>query len=247
MILIWAFAGEWRFPSLLPTEWSLRGWANVLGGEGRTWEAVANSLMIGVGAMVASVAVGLPAGMALGGYEFRLKGVVLFLVLLPFIVPPLASTMGIHLTFIRLGLADTVIGVLLVHLIPTIPYTTIILTSVFADMSGEMEEAARTLGASPWQAFRHVTFPKAVPGIAVAALLAFLVSWSQYILTVLIGGGNVITLPMLLFSAASGNDPVITAVLAVIFALPAVAALILALRYLRPGDERGFIGMGKVG
>lgn len=245
-IVLWAFAGEWRFPDLLPTEWSLRGWEYVIGDGSRTSEAVFNSLVIGVTATGTSVAVGLPAGMALGGYEFRLKGVVIFLILLPIMVPPLASTMGIHLTFIRLGLADTVFGVFLVHLIPTVPYTAIILASVFADMSGEMEAAARTLGANPWQAFRHVTLPRAMPGIAVAALFAFLVSWSQYVLTVLIGGGSVITLPMLLFSAASGGDPVITAVLSVIFALPALVALIAALRYLKGEDERGLIGLGKV-
>jgi putative spermidine/putrescine transport system permease protein len=244
-MVLWAFAGEWRFPELLPAEFSLRGWEQILSGGNRVPEAIMNSLVIGVAATAASVAVGLPAGMAVGGYEFRFKGAVVFLILLPIIVPPLASTMGIHLTFIRLGLSDTVFGVFLVHLIPTVPYTAIILASVFADMTGEMEEAARSLGASPWRAFRHVTLPQAVPGIAVASLFAFLVSWSQYILTVLIGGGSVITLPMLLFSAASGNDPVITSVLAILFAFPALVVLVVALRFLKGDNEPGMIGLGK--
>jgi putative spermidine/putrescine transport system permease protein len=242
-LVVLSFAGEWRFPDLLPTAWSLRGWESVLGG--RVPEATLNSLLIGVGVAAASVAVGLPAGMALGGYRFRLKGLVLFFVLLPILVPPLASTMGIHLTFIRLGLADTVFGVFLVHLIPTVPYTAIILTSVFADRTGEIEEVARTLGASPWQAFLYVTLPGVLPGVAVAGLFGFLISWSQYILTLLIGGGRVITLPMLLFSAASGSDPVLTATLSVVFALPAVAALLVALHYLGSGDERELLGVGR--
>jgi putative spermidine/putrescine transport system permease protein len=246
-LVLWAFAGEWRFPDLLPGEWSLRGWKSVFGGGSRLLEALSNSLVIGLAATVVSVAVGLPAGMAIGGHEFRLKGAVLFLILLPTLVPPLASTMGIHLTFIRLGLADTVFGVFVVHLIPTVPYAAIILASVFARASGELEEAARTLGASPWQAFWHVTLPQAVPGIAFAALFAFLVSWSQYILTVLIGGGSVITLPMLLFSAASGNDPVISSVLAVIFAVPALVALIATLRFLGEGNDGALPGVGKPG
>jgi putative spermidine/putrescine transport system permease protein len=244
-LVLWAFAGEWRFPDLLPAELSLRGWESVFSGGNRVPEAITNSLVIGVSATVASVLVGLPAGMAIGGYEFRFKGAVVFLILLPVIVPPLASTMGIHLTFIRLGLSDTLFGVFLVHLIPTVPYTAIILASVFADMTGETEEVARSLGASPWQAFRHVTLPQAVPGIAVGALFAFLVSWSQYILTVLIGGGTVITLPMLLFSAASGNDPVVTSVLAILFALPALVVLVVALRFLQDGEESPMIGLGK--
>lgn len=89
---------------------------------------------------------GMPPGMALGGYEWRMKGVVIFFILLPILVPPLASTMGIHLTFIRLELSDTMLGVFLIHLVLTVPYTAIILTSVFAERTGELEEAARPWG-----------------------------------------------------------------------------------------------------
>ena len=248
-LFLWTFAGEWSFPSLLPSEWSPRGIYYLLEPGGRVLGATANSLLIGGAVAVASVAVGLPAGMALGGYEWRFKGIVIFFILLPILVPPLAATMGIHLTFIRLGLADTGFGVFLVHLVPTVPYTAIILTSIFAERTGDLEEAARTLGASPWQAFRHVTLPEVTPGVAVAGLFAFLISWGQYILTVLIGGGEVVTLPMLLFSAASGNDPVVTSALALVFAVPAILALVVALRYLKPGeadDEQGFVGLGKV-
>ncbi|MGB3632422.1 MAG: ABC transporter permease [Rubrobacteraceae bacterium] len=247
-LFLWTFAGEWRFPDLLPTAWSLRGLQYLIEPGGRVLGATANSLLIAGAVALASVAVGLPAGMALGGYEWRFKGVVIFFILLPILVPPLAATMGIHLTFIRFGLADTMFGVFLVHLVPTVPYTAIILTSVFAKRTGDLEEAARTLGASPWQAFRYVTLPEAAPGIAVAGLFAFLISWGQYILTVLIGGGNIVTLPMLLFSAASGNDPATTSALALVFAVPAILALIVALRYLKPGEsnEKGFVGLGKV-
>lgn len=232
-LALWTFAGEWRFPDLVPAEWSLRGVAHLA--DPQVLGAAATGFGIAVAAAVVAVAAGLPAGMALGMYEFRGKGVVIFFILLPVLVPPLASTMGIHLTFIRLGLADTTLGVFLVHLVPTVPYAAIILASVFADRDGALEAAARTLGASAWRAFLHVTLPQVAPGVAVAGLLAFLISWSQYILTLLIGGGNVVTLPMLLFSAASGNDPVISSALALAFALPAVAVLAFALRFLKGG------------
>ncbi len=248
-LFVWAFAGEWRFPDLLPAEWSLRGISYLVDPSGRVLGATLNSLLIGASVALASVAVGMPAGMALGGYEWRFKGVVIFFILLPILVPPLASTMGIHLTFIRLGLADTMLGVFLVHLVPTVPYTAIIMTSIFAERTGELEEAARTMGASPWQAFVHVTLPEVRPGVAVAGLFAFLISWGQYILTLLIGGGNVVTLPMLLFSAASDNDPVVTSALAIVFALPSVLALVVALHFLKPSETdegRGFVGLGKV-
>ncbi len=246
-LVLWAFAGEWRFPDLLPTAWSPRGMVHLL--EGGVLEASVNSLIIGAATAAASVAVGLPAGMALGGYEWRFKGVVIFFILLPILVPPLAATMGVHVTFIRLGLADTLPGVFLVHLVPTVPYTALILTGVFSERTGELEEAARTLGAGPGQAFLRVTLPGVAPGVAVAGLFAFLISWGQYVLTLLIGGGTIVTLPMLLFSAASGNDPVITSSLALVFALPAVLSLVLALRFLKPGERggsRSLLGPGKV-
>lgn len=247
-LVLWTFAGEWRFPDLVPTEWSLRGITHLIDPGGRVLEAAATSFGIAVAAAVVAVAAGLPAGMALGMYEFRGKVVVIFFILLPILVPPLASTMGIHLTFIRLGLADTAFGVFLVHLVPTVPYAAIILASVFADRDGELEAAARTLGANAWRAFLHVTLPQISPGVAVAGLFAFLISWSQYILTLLVGGGNVVTLPMLLFSAASGNDPVISSALALAFALPAVAVLAFALRFLKGdnGDAPDIPAPGKV-
>ncbi|QIN83811.1 ABC transporter permease subunit [Rubrobacter tropicus] len=245
-LVLWAFAGEWRFPDLLPTEWSLRGMEHLFEPGGGVLGAAFSGLLIGAATAVASVAVGLPAGMAIGGYEWRFKGGVIFFILLPILVPPLASTMGVHVTFIRLGLADTLAGVFLVHLVPTVPYTALLLAGVFAERTGELEEAARTLGASPWQAFLRVTLPAVLPGVAVAGLFAFLISWGQYVLTVLIGGGTVVTLPMLLFSAASGNDPVVTSALALAFALPAVLALVLALRVLKPGRGTSLVGPGKV-
>ncbi len=235
-LVLWSFSGEWRYPDLLPTEWSVRGWRGML--SGRVPEATANSLGIGLAAAAVAVAVGLPAGMALGAHGWRLRGAVMALMLMPLLVPPLASTMGLHLTFIRLGLTDTLLGVTLAHLVPTVPYATIIMTSVFAERTGELELVARTLGATPWRAFWRVTLPGVAPGVAVAALMAFLVSWSQYILTVLIGGGSVLTLPMLLFSAASSTDPVVTASLALVFALPALLVLVLTLRFLGPVGGR---------
>ncbi|MGH8496066.1 MAG: ABC transporter permease [Gammaproteobacteria bacterium] len=233
-VVLWSLSGEWRFPALWPQDWSLRGFRQ-LGEPGtRFFEALIASTGIAVAVTAATLVVALPAGIAIGARRFRLKGLVMLIVLLPVLVPPLAATLGIHGAFIRLGLADIAAGVILVHLIPAVPYAVLILASVFASRSGEIEATARTLGANPAQVFLHVTLPQVAPALAVAALLVFLISWSQYILTVIIGGGSVVTLAMLLFSAASGNDPVVTAALAVVFALPAVAALLLALRFLRP-------------
>ena len=159
----------------------------------------------------------------------------------------IAVAMGIHVAFLRVGLADTKVGVILVHLIPVMPYMVLTLTSVFANYNLDYEGQARTLGARPWQVFIHVTLPAIWPGLMVGCLFAFIISWSQYLLTLLIGGGEVITLPVLLFAFANSGDNAITAALSLVFIAPALLLLPNPLPFLLwglPGPLR--LGVGGV-
>ena len=182
---------------------------------------------------------------ALGLYEFRGKTAVLFLILAPAIMPVIAVAMGIHVAFLRVGLADTKVGVILVHLIPVMPYMVLTLTSVFANYNLDYEGQARTLGARPWQVFIHVTLPAIWPGLMVGCLFAFIISWSQYLLTLLIGGGEVITLPVLLFAFANSGDNAITAALSLVFIAPALLLFLFTARYLT-GRHAAVGSLGKL-
>jgi len=157
---------------------------------------------------------------------------VLLVLFLPSIVPPLAIGMGLNVLLLRLGLAGSVAGVVLVHLVPVLPYAILALLGIVARYDEGYELQARTLGARPHQVWLHVALPMLWPGVAVAALFAFLVSWSQYVLTLLVGGGRVITLPILLFAAVAGGNPTSIAGLALLFAAPPVVAIALAVRAL---------------
>ncbi len=181
----------------------------------------------------------------MGLHKFRGKGIVEFLILAPTIVPALASAMGIHIMFIRYQLADTVLGVVLVHLIPVTPYMVLIMSSVFANYNVEFEAQARSLGARPWQVFRFIMLPTIFPGLVVGSLFSFIISWSQYILTLLIGGGQVQTLPVMLFSFATSGDNGITAALSLVFIAPAVLFLFLTSRYLT-GEDAALGGFGSM-
>ncbi|NJN55262.1 MAG: ABC transporter permease subunit, partial [Anaerolineae bacterium] len=86
------------------------------------------------------------------------------------------------------------------HLVPVMPYLVLVLMAAFANYNLDYEGQARVLGARPYQVFRHVTLPAIWPGLMVGCLFAFLISWSQYLLTLIIGGGQVLTLSVLLFS-----------------------------------------------
>jgi putative spermidine/putrescine transport system permease protein len=230
--LIWSFAFRWFFPTLLPSVWSLDAWHYVFSESSRVGEGLLNSLTIALATSFLSILVGLPAARAIALHTFRGKALIEWLIMVPIIVPALVVVMGIHIMFIRYRLTDSFIGVVLVHLIPCVPYMVLVMASVFANYGPELEETARTLGAGPVQTFRYVTLPAIFPGLLVAAMFTFLISWGQYVTTLLIGGGRIITLPLVLFPFISGANYATAAAISLVFVAPAVIVLIFTSRSL---------------
>lgn len=257
-----AFSFRWFFPQFIPEEWSLQAWERIdlLPEEGErtltNWwnlisenpdvvDAMTKSMIIGVGVTIASVLIGLPAARALGLYKFRGKRIIEFLILAPTIVPGIAVALGLNINFIRWGLSGSMFGVGLVHLVPIMPYVVLTMSGVFANYNPEFEEQSRSLGAGPIRTFWYVTLPAIFPGMVVGGLFAFLVSWSQYLLTFLIGSGQVITMPILLFSSASGGNNAVIAAYSLIYIAPAVLILVFTSRYLS-GNSGAVGGFGQV-
>lgn len=230
--IIWSFAFRWFFPDLLPSEWSLDAWRYLFMEGSRVGEGLFNSLIIAMLVSLLSIIVGLPAARAIALYEFRGKALVEWLLMVPIIVPGIVSVMGIHIMFIRYRLTDTIVGVALVHLIPCVPYMVLVMASVFANYGTELEDTARTLGASRWQVFWHVTLPAILPGLLVATMFTFLISWSQYVTTLLIGGGKIVTLPLVLFPFITGSAHANAAAISLVFVAPAIILLIFTSRQL---------------
>ncbi len=241
-LAIWSFAKGWFFPDLLPKRWSLQAWEYALSDLSGVMDSLWLTVWISIAATALSILVGIPAGRALGMYKFRGKELVELLILAPTIVPGIAVVLGIHSVFISMGLNNTINGVILVHLIPTLPYMILVMAGIFANYDPSFEAQARSLGASSAQTFWYVTLPAIMPGIIVGGLFAFLVSWSQYILTLLIGGGRVVTLPLLLFNFATSGRNDITGAIGMIYILPGVIILLLTAKHLsgRNGAVGGF-------
>lgn len=241
-LAIWSFARGWFFPDLLPKNWSMRAWEYTFSDTAGVIDSLWLTIGISLAATVLSILIGVPAGRALGMYKFRGKAFVELLILAPIIVPGIAVVLGLHSVFISMGLNNTVTGVILVHLIPTLPYMILVMSGIFANYDPAFESQARSLGASPLKTFWYVTLPAIMPGIIVGGLFAFLVSWSQYILTLLIGGGRVVTLPLLLFNFATSGRNDITGAIGMIYILPGIFILLLTARHLsgRSGAVGGF-------
>jgi putative spermidine/putrescine transport system permease protein len=230
---LWAFSLRWYYPDLLPEQWGLRAWAYVFGTAGtQLTEALVQSVMVAAVTAILSVAGGVPAGRALGLYHFRGKDLLSMVLMLPILVPPLCVAMGLHLWLLRMGLAATFGGVVLIHLTACLPYAVFVMWGVFSNYNLEFEDQARSLGASSIKVVFQVMIPLTFPGIVVAALFSFLLSWSQYLSTLIIGGGKIITLPILLFALMGSGDRPVAAAVSIVFVIPALAALAVSARYL---------------
>ena len=233
LLLMWSFARHWYWPALLPREYSVRAWEYIASPPAGVITALTMSIFVALCVTALALAVALPAARALALHQFRGKRALLFMLLLPVLAPSLASAMGVHALFLRYSLTDSVLGVVLVHLIPTVPYSTLMLTGSFANFDPDWEAQARTLGASPVKVWRHVTLPAIAPGLAVAAAFAFLISWSQYLTTLFIGGGRIITLPLTLVAFQRSGDEAITAALSLVFLAPTLLVFVIVARFLR--------------
>lgn len=227
IILVWSFARNWPWPELFPKSFSLRGWDYFLEPRSRSLPTLLYSLALSSSAAALTLILTFPAAKALAHYHFRFKKAIEIFLFLPVIVPTVSVAMGIHVEFLRLGLANTFFGVVLIHLIPCLPYSLRILLSVFSLIGTGREEQARILGATRAQTLWYVVLPMMLPGMVSAFSMAFIVSFSQYFLTALIGGGSVVTFPMLMFPFIQSGDRTLGSVYSIAFLFTALIFLLL--------------------
>ncbi|NEZ46926.1 ABC transporter permease subunit [Clostridium niameyense] len=225
VLFIWSFAKNWSWPYVVPKNLGLRGFKYVLDPTGGSLKVLLRSVLIAVLVTFITIVISIPAAKALGIYQFKGKNLIKLIILLPIIIPPISIALGIHVAFIKLNIANTFIGVVIIHLIPCIPYAVTILTDVFELIGNSMEQQARILGANKIQCFFYVTLPIISPGIMSASFMVFIISFSQYFLTFLIGGGQVVTYPILMFPFIQSGDRTIAASYSVIFIITSLIFL----------------------
>jgi len=219
VLIIWSFTGIWPWPQLLPETFSLRALDELFGGYSGAIKALISSGLISAVVALLSIVVSLPAARAIVLCDFLGRDLLKFIVLMPVIVPATAFAMGIDVLFMKIGLSDTVLGVILVHIILCLPYTVRIMTEVTEATGDKLEVQARVLGASPLKVFTNITLPIALPGIISSVCMAFIVSFSQYFITLLIGGGTVVTYAMFMFPYIQSGDRTIASAYSVLFLL----------------------------
>jgi multiple sugar transport system permease protein len=164
--------------TLLPTRFSTETMAFFVG-SGGVLNSVKNSVIVALGTIVVALALGAPAGYALSRFRFPGRDAFQVAVLSSKMFPIAILAIPLAVTFIDLGLYDKLLGVIIVHSAMVLPFVVIVTAGVFASVSRELEEAAQTLGTSRLGAFVRVALPLALPGLAAAAIFAFVTSWNE--------------------------------------------------------------------
>lgn len=229
-LLLQALANVWRAPALLPQQWGTRGFDVAFAGGGAA-SALVTSLAVGVASTAVALVLAWPAARVLGERRLEHPAAVFLLLAMPLLVAPYAVGVGLSEWFLRLGLSGTLTGLVLAHLTFVLPYAVLLLLSGFGPGLRGLEEMGRAAGLSASQRLRWVTVPALRPTLAAAALMSFLVSWSQYGTSLAIAPTRP-TLPLLVLPFI-GSDTQVAAALSLLLLAPALLALVVAVRTIR--------------
>lgn len=195
---------------------------------------------------LASVAIGLPGAYVLARYEFRGRGVVRSLTILPFVLPSLLVVVGFFSMYGANGLLNDVLDVVgfsTVDLVPTLrivvlahafynaPLVTRLVAAAWETVDARGVETARAMGASPLRAFRDVVAPQLLPSLLTAALLTFVFTFLSFPIVLALGGLQLATIEVWLFAKVQNLDLTEAATLATIETVLSLGLTYLYLRY----------------
>ena len=204
--------------SFPPEGYTLRWFRNILD-QNNFVDGFLTSLEVGLVAMPAGLAIGLPASLAVARRRFRGRETVNTLLLLPLVVPGVVAGAAIYVFQVEvevvtgLPLVAALPGLVLAHVMITIPWTVRLVAASLSGLDPSMEEAAMNLGAGPATTFLRVTLPMIRPGIVAAALFSFIVSFGNLEMTLFLIGPGRTTLPIAILQYLEWRiDPTIAAV-----------------------------------
>jgi arabinogalactan oligomer / maltooligosaccharide transport system permease protein len=204
----------------------------------------ANSIIVALLTTVVGVALSCTAAYALSRFRFpgRKTSLTTFLVVQMF--PATLLLLPLYVILNKLGLLNSIVGLVLVYSTTAIPFCVWTLKGYFDSLPRELEEAARIDGASPWMIFRRIILPLARPGIAVTALFSFMTAWNEFIMaSTFMTDQSRYTLPVLIQSSVTefSADWGLFAAGAVVTSIPVMIAFYVLQRYLVGGLTAGAV------
>jgi len=232
-LLLWTVAERWYFPHVLPLDYGFSVWRRVFSPRGGAMDSLQNSILVAVLTVIVSLALAIPAGYALARLKLPLRGLILLAFLIPQAFPNLPVYVNIARLFYQIGLNGTITGVVLVHAVHGLVYAVWIATAAFSAVDAELEQAARSVGAGAFRAFRDVTLPLAMPGLMASAIFVFLESLDEFTGSYFVGAPDVNMLPLLLYSAGAGGNYQIASITALLLLIPSIGFMLIVERFLK--------------
>lgn len=212
-----------------PKDWSLRWYRNFFASA--EWlQAARTSLKVAGLTMLVATPVGVLAAYGLYSSRSHWVGVSFMLLLTPMIVPVVLVAIGAFYAFVRLSILYTLPGLVMAHTILALPLVVIVTGSALKSFDGNLEQAARSLGAPRWKAFLTVTLPQIRFAVATSALLAFLTSFDEVVVSMFLSGGDNPLLTRNMFNALRDQiDPTIAAISTLMILLTTLVMVLLQL------------------
>jgi putative spermidine/putrescine transport system permease protein len=230
-----SFSGGW-FGSVLPQSFTLRHY-QAAAAEHDLLQIILFTLAVTATVVFVSLILGLPAAYVMARRSFRGKPLVWALLLVPMMVPPMTYGIPLASMLYKYGLANSSVGVILVNLVPTLPFVIMILTPFVEQIDATLEAAARMLGARQLQIFTRVLAPLTVPGLLTAGILAAVRTIACFELTYLVSGATTQTLVVAVYNDAYGSGSRAAQqidAMAVIYMVTTLVLLVIALVFVSP-------------
>ncbi|MGC4023784.1 MAG: ABC transporter permease [Mesorhizobium sp.] len=221
----------------LPIEWTTT-WYSQLFSNAQLIDATWNSIYIAVITTTVATVLGTAAALALYRYDFNGKKVLQTLLFPPIAIPWLITGTAMLVFFFAVGIGRGLHAILLGHVALALPYVIVVVSARLQTFEPQLEEAARSLGASQWQITRRITLPWIMPGVIAGALFAFAVSFDQFVVSYFLATPGQGTLPVEIYAAIrKGFTPEINAVSTIIIVV-SMALMLVAARFFKFGGER---------
>ncbi|MEO3740938.1 ABC-type spermidine/putrescine transport system, permease component II [Kosakonia oryzendophytica] len=233
-LLIWTVAESWFFPHALPGQWGLKYWGQVFSPYSDVSGSLSISVLIAVLAVIVCLIISVPAGYALAQRSMPLRAFFMLLFLIPQAFPNLTVYMNVARLFYQWGLNGSVAGVVLVHSVHGLMYAIWISVAAFSSVDPQLARASRNLGAGPVYTFFHIVLPQAAPGLIAASIFVFLESLDEFTATFFVGAPDIITLPILLYTASMSGNYQVSSITALILLVPSVLFMLIIQRFMRP-------------
>jgi multiple sugar transport system permease protein len=202
-----------------------------------------NSVILSTSSVALSLVLGIPAAYAFARFRFRLGENIAFTLLSFRFAPPLLVLLPLLLYFRTIGLDNTYIGLIWVYQLITLPLILWIVRGYFEDISEDIEHAYRVDGNGWFRTFIKIAVPLARPGIAAAALLAFIFAWNNFVFALILASADKqpVTVGALAFVTASGIQYGQIAAALVLSVIPTLLLALYAQRYLVEGLSLGAV------